>query len=360
MLDTGVAMKLQTEKIKTILLWTTWYTRHNGFDFGYVPEKFQTCPVSNCQLTSDRTLFNESVAVMFQLQSWDWNSKDLPTYRFPHQRFIKYNYEPEIYSARSIYDSTPPHFYNWTYTYRRDSDIVGFRYGTYKLIPESLERSAWTGRYQEEESLDNFYGVNITGKRITVAWFVSHCKTDIGREDYVAELQKYIRVDIFGGCGNMTCKGDEHSPLRDPCEERLKRDYLFYLSFENNFCPDYATEKLYRGLLSETVPVVLGGAHYTRFAPPHSYINTQDYESPKQLAEYLIKLSENRKLYAHYFEWRRHFRIQQKMPIDSWCNLCKMLNDPSLPPKSYANITKWWFDDLSCDDRSWKKSSFKI
>ena len=344
--------------MKTILLWTTWYGLRNAFDFGYGPDKFSSCPVPHCQLTDDRNLFNRSAAVVFQTQVKDWNAADLPTHRFPHQRFIKYNYEPEIFSVRSIYDSTPPHFYNWTYTHRRDSDIVGFRYGLYRLVPDSLERPAWTGNYEDEESLDDFYGVNITGKSITAAWFVSHCQTNIGREQYVAELQKYIRVDIYGRCGNLTCYGNEHA--RDTCDEKLKRDYLFYLSFENNFCPDYVTEKLFRGFLSETVPVVLGGGHYTRFAPPHSYINVLDYESPKQLADYLIKLSENRRLYAHYFEWRRHFRMQEKMPIDSWCNLCKMLHDPSLPPKSYENITKWWFDDYPCDDHGWKKKSFKV
>jgi alpha-1,3-fucosyltransferase len=346
--------------MKTILLWTTWYTRHNGFDFGYGPEKFQTCPIPECQLTSDRALFNESSAVMFQTQVWDWNATDLPKYRFPHQRFIKYNYEPELFSLRTIYDSTPPHFYNWTYTYRRDSDIVGFRYGVYRFIPESMNRTVWSGSYEEEESLENYYGVNITGKSIMAAWFVSHCETKIGREQYVAELQKYIRVDVYGDCGTYTCKGNEHSNLSDRCEERLKKNYLFYLSFENNFCPDYVTEKLFRGFLSETVPVVLGGAHYSRFAPPHSYIDVLDYESPKKLADYLKKLSNNRRLYSHYFEWRRHFRMQEKMPIDSWCNLCQMLHDQSLPSKSYANITKWWFDDYPCNDHSWKDKAFQI
>jgi len=36
------------------------------------------------------------------------------------------------------------------------------------------------------------------------AWFVSHCHTSSQREKYVTELQKYIDVDIFGYCGELT------------------------------------------------------------------------------------------------------------------------------------------------------------
>ena len=35
-------------------------------------------------------------------------------------------------------------------------------------------------------------------------WFVSHCHTSSQREKYVTELQKYIDVDVFGYCGELT------------------------------------------------------------------------------------------------------------------------------------------------------------
>jgi alpha-1,3-fucosyltransferase len=43
-------------------------------------------------------------------------------------------------------------------------------------------------------------------------------------------------------------------------------------------------EKFYRPLKYDRVPIVLGGANYNRFAPPHSYINAKDFKSPKELA----------------------------------------------------------------------------
>ena len=48
----------------------------------------------------------------------------------------------------------------------------------------------------------------------------------------------------------------------------------------------------------------MGGADYTKHAPPHSYINVLDYESPKELADYLIHLANNREEYEAYFWWK--------------------------------------------------------
>ena len=52
----------------------------------------------------------------------------------------------------------------------------------------------------DQPGLGNYYGINITSKTRIAAWFVSNCKTPVRREDYVAELQKHIPVDIFGRC----------------------------------------------------------------------------------------------------------------------------------------------------------------
>ena len=49
--------------------------------------------------------------------------------------------------------------------------------------------------------------------------------------------------------------------------------YKFYLSFENSFCTDYITEKLWKVLNYDIVPIVMGGGNYTKYAPAKSYIN---------------------------------------------------------------------------------------
>ena len=43
---------------------------------------------------------------------------------------------------------------------------------------------------------------------------------------------------------------------------------------------------------------------YERSAPYHSYIHVDDFEGPKQLAEYLHKLDQDDNLYQQYFQWK--------------------------------------------------------
>ena len=81
------------------------------------------------------------------------------------------------------------------------------------------------------------------------------------------------------------------------------------MSFENSFCPDYVTEKLFRAFETGTVPVVFGGANYSNFAPSHSYNNARNFETPQLLADYLLKLSQNRDLYARFFDWRKNLKL---------------------------------------------------
>ena len=120
-------------------------------------------------------------------------------------------------------------------------------------------------------------------------WTVSHCKTDNYREKYVEALRKFINVDIFGACSGVECP----RKLQESCFASSGSHYWFYLAFENSNCPDYITEKLWRILDSNIVPVVMGGGNYTLDAPAKSLINVNDFSSVKELAEYLTYLTEN-------------------------------------------------------------------
>ncbi|EFX82223.1 hypothetical protein DAPPUDRAFT_302634 [Daphnia pulex] len=251
----------------------------------------EQCPSHNCRLSTDRRLLNESDAVIFHF----WNDKldRIPTYRSPHQYYVYLNFESAIRSRNHFPWRKIPHdFFNLTATYRLDSDFFGKMFYGFQF--ERLESIQPTS-----DDLTNYYGVNITAKTKLAAWFVSNCQTSINREGYVRELGRHIPVDVFGNCleNHKSCprkKDANNQPLyyvRTECDEALERDYLFYLSFENSFCPDYVTEKFYRAVEMGTVPVVFGGANYSLFAPPHSFINARDFQTPKLLAEYLVKLS---------------------------------------------------------------------
>ena len=40
-----------------------------------------------------------------------------------------------------------------------------------------------------------------------IAWYVDDCNEEKTiREDYVSYMENYVKVDIYGKCGNMDCK----------------------------------------------------------------------------------------------------------------------------------------------------------
>ena len=103
------------------------------------------------------------------------------------------------------------------------------------------------------------------------AWMSSHCQTQGKRENMVSELNRYIKVDTYGICGELECS--KESPW---CVDTMS-DYKFFLAFENSVYDGYISEKPWVALTYERnmVPVVYGAGSeaYERALPPHSYID---------------------------------------------------------------------------------------
>ena len=125
-------------------------------------------------------------------------------------------------------------------TYRLDSDVP-LLYG--KVTPRDSSDSPWQPK-------------SLAKSRKLAAWFVGNCDSESKRELYVQELQNHIDVDIYGKCGPLRCPDDPniYDPrMRPECYEMLEKNYKFYLSFENNFCQDYVTEKLFNILQLQVI-----------------------------------------------------------------------------------------------------------
>lgn len=105
----------------------------------------------------------------------------------------------------------------------------------------------------------------------------------------------------------------------------MDKIYRFYASFENTICKDYITEKVHKALLKNIVPVIFGGSELENFIPPKSYINVRDFESVKDLAEYLIYLSKNPEEYIKYFWWKQYY-VLKHFNIN-FCELCEFLHE---------------------------------
>ena len=319
----------ETERaIKVILFYTTWYGNPGwpGFD----AERNVSCDQLTCRFTFNRDEFRRSDAVIFHGRDLPSKSslKQVEKSKPSKQRWIYHINESPHNAGRN-----PALFngmFNWTLTYRVDSDFFS-PYGYYApLTPDEIDRKP--KNYAE-------------GKDKLVAWGVSHC--GMLRDEFVEKLLKYIKVDIFGSCARKFSQYESCSKGSQECNKKLQR-YKFYLSFENSFCTDYITEKYWDNPLSHNiVPVVMGGASYEKLAIPGSFINVVDFESVEALAKYLIYLNSNDTAYNEYFMWKRKFKPAPLIP--GWpCSLCAALNNDSSPAKVYDNLGDFWGVAKTC------------
>ena len=308
----------------------------------------KSCPINNCLLSSGGKLPEYEIdAFIFLIPTWGYYSKEVEKIkRKPHHMFIFYSTEPpELYGMPtnlSRFDG----FFNRTMSYLSGSDF----WQPYGRI-DRLSTAPKTND-QRRDLIDSFlksdYNPALKKTKLAI-WMVSTCNTPSNREKYVQYLQKYMLVDIISKDGR--CGGNESCPKdkREACYEMIENDYKFYLAFENSICNEYVTEKFFQYMARNIVPVVLGGANYSAFAPEHSYINALDY-TPKQLAEYLVLLDRNDTLYKEYFWWKNHYQVINtgKFSEKVFCEICAELHGGCLENKSVPGLHDWYYSQSNC------------
>ena len=141
----------------------------------------------------------------------------------------------------------------------------------------------------------------------------SHCESV--RTEYMRQLMimKHVTVDSYGIClhnkdGLMVRYGKANGKY--VFKERkmlLARSYKFVLVFMNQDCDYFVDDRLYHALSSGSVPVYMGTDKVDEFLPGNlnnSIIKVRDFGSPKDLADYLKYLSNNKTAYNKYLEWK--------------------------------------------------------
>lgn len=187
----------------------------------------------------------------------------LPLSRNANQKYIFYAKEP---AATNTISNKFDAFFNFTWTYKLDSEI------SIPYIVVTNKRGDVMGPQT------NMNWMNITSmkptkrtiitklktKKLAVAWIMTNCRANNRRIGYVEVLQEMLlqytmKVDIYG-CGYLECPKIHNT---NGCYALIV-DYYFYLVFEDSFCEDYVTEKVLHAVNHYAVPVVYGGANYTR------------------------------------------------------------------------------------------------
>jgi len=315
-------------KPKLILFWNGLFGLKNwGLkEFSKDVFKERRCEQTNCVYSHDRNMLPIADAVYFH--SWPGDYRALPERKCPGQIWVLMSHEPPYLIQPKLYNNV----INWTQGYKLNSDIY-MSYRDYCLRDQPVKI--------------NFKNT-LNKKTKMVAWFVANCKTPSRREDYVRELMKYIQVDVYGKCSHMfnqnnICTRDKENT----CLETLENDYKFYLSFESCFHDGYVTEKYYKILNLNVVPIVRGSGNYSQIAIPNSYINTADFKSPKELAAYLLELNKNNEKYLEYLKYKEKYKIDFndpgcKLKDNGYCLMCKMLNENKTAAKYYTDMEKWY------------------
>lgn len=249
-----------------ILEWTPTHAEpFNFLEQGQEGFQKRKCAFQNCFLTSNHTYFlNVLKFDVIIFNAVHMKNVTLPPKRSPYQKYVMVAMEPAGYYPL---DAKFNDFFNFTWTYKLDSDVP-FPYIIIKnqlgeVIGPKIDMH-WMKVEQMNET--SAYVIDkLRNKYIAAACFVSNCMS-YKRLKFVYDLKNELskfgeRLDIYGKCGNYQC------PVQstiDECYALIESDYYFYLAFENSFGADYVSEKLLHALEHFAVPVVLGGANYSR------------------------------------------------------------------------------------------------
>ncbi|XP_031566389.1 glycoprotein 3-alpha-L-fucosyltransferase A-like [Actinia tenebrosa] len=307
-----------------------WRGLETSYNFTHFRGK--TCKVTNCRLTYDKMDLARSDVVIFHGRDMPSvnTMKEISQNRTSKQRWVYFMHENPYftYYKPALYNG----FFNWTMTYRGDSDF---------FVPYNYYSPLASTEKQTTRHLKNY----AQGKDKFIAWMVSHCGNL--RHNVTAKLLKYVNVTVFGACGKQYNQKNRCNRKTRDCDKLLKR-FKFYLSFENRNCIDYVTEKYwYTPFHHDMVPIVLGPLKYdSKIAIPGSYINVMDFPSLKDLASYLKYLDKNDTAYNEYFQWKLKYKIDYPNPWN--CQMCADLNNPNLPVKVYNDLDSFWGIKSSC------------
>lgn len=230
------------------------------------------CAFKNCFITDDASYFKDARnfdAVLFNAVDLYKDAESLlPTIkRSNSQKYIFVSTESA--TNHPVEQGDFDGFFNWTWTYKLNSDIPFQSI----VIKDAFGRVIGPKKDMHWMDIDKMeptgaYTISILRKKsVAVAWFVSNCEAKNQRLEFAYKLKNELnrygeRLDIYGRCGHFDCPLDGHE---QSCYDMIARDYFFYLAFENSFSEDYVTEKLLIPLKYFAVPIVYGGANYTRY-----------------------------------------------------------------------------------------------
>lgn len=261
-----VSSRVKNESIIYVLQWLSSDEDKLIEDIEYEQKAFydRKCKLANCYVSTNKSLLDitDFDVILFNVVNLRLPTR-LPLSRITSQKYIFYGKDPAATNTISNKFDT---FFNFTWTYKLDSEIsipyivVINKHGD---IVGPKTNMTWLN-ITSMKPIKNKIIIKLNNKKNAVAWIMTKCRLNNRRIKYVEMLQERLhfylmKVDIYG-CDYLECPKNDN---KNGCYALLD-DYYFYLAFENFFCEDYVTEKVLHAVNHYAVPIVYGGANYTR------------------------------------------------------------------------------------------------
>ncbi|XP_063391830.1 alpha-(1,3)-fucosyltransferase 7-like [Cydia fagiglandana] len=265
------------------------------------------------------------------------------TKRKPYQRWIFWSDEPPIYTFPDDFPQNRYNFYklanvfNWSMTYRSDSDVP-IPYGRTIPLLYPILGDINSGRLKQ---LVPYWALKQMEPLVAIVMshFIEY------RVRFVKHLQRFLNVDVFGSCSVYV-----NQTFTDKCPGRLAKDcpiiykYLFYLVMENTICRQYISEKIFHNAYAKgAIPIIMGTPleDCMNILPPNSFLHMDNFASVRDLAREIYAIRDNTSKLLSYHAWRMHFETVEEhgyMGTRSLalCRLCEALNYNDIAKKVYG------------------------
>ncbi|KAH9360799.1 hypothetical protein HPB48_002839 [Haemaphysalis longicornis] len=251
--------------------------------------------LSNCYVTSDRSLFERSEAVVFDAS--DIHAVSPPTFRPPGQVWVFWTHRGSAPMANLGTMTTED--FNFTMGRRQDADVF-IPFGNWtpvvgKAFPEPAR--------------------NMHERKNNALLFVSDCDSKEGSEELMEVME------AVGGSTIRNC-GVSDGGWLDISLTQSAKDYRFLFVADSSGCYEHPLEAIYDAFRFELVPVYFGSMDLGAL-PEHSVVRVRYLSPVAEVITQLKGLANDRILYNKYFHWKKTGSVVQ---IDDLCFLCGALH----------------------------------
>ncbi|XP_023037377.1 alpha-(1,3)-fucosyltransferase C [Drosophila willistoni] len=233
--------------------------------------------------------------------------------------------------------------FNFTMTYRLDSDLVWTdhyftQHQRKRRITEFTKQKLNFNIRMMTARQASVLETHLKSKRYFVMYLMYEVNDySLPESLYLIELRKHIDLYALDNCRTF-----------NDCSL-----YRFMLVFDSSGCTDYIHPDFFTALDNYVVPVMVGGGNISHLVPPHSYISSMDFDTPKDLVIYLenLAMSNQQRDYEKYFWWHTNYKLQ-KTNTRPYCLICHEIREMSQDTKrDSSRFTDWWHKS-QCNNRT--------